>query len=277
MGKQAQQEYILFIDSGIGGVSILQAFWQKQKGFPIIYYADAEHFPYGNQDAQMIAQYLLDIYRFISSRYSVSAVVIACNTASVSAIERFRESPEVGVSVIGTVPAIKVAAEVTENGNIGVIATETTVKQNYLKDLAERFASDKRVYIQGMPLLATAIEEDLESEAMSAILNRELAFFDDKNIDSLVIGCTHYTFAESYINAYFHGRVKIVDSREGVTKRILSLLSPKGREIDLKEKESLENKLFVSSAAKLCCYREWNKKWELFGEIYGKDDEWKRG
>ena len=112
-------EYILFIDSGLGGMSVMDALIKKGSEYPIAFYADAKHFPYGEKNVHEIAGFLEGIYKFAISQFSVKMIVIACNTASISAIDKRRSI--VDVPVVGTVPAIKTAAELTKNGNSSII------------------------------------------------------------------------------------------------------------------------------------------------------------
>lgn len=262
------KKYILFIDSGIGGLSILEHLHRKNGNLNILYYADVVHFPYGDKDEKTIGKYLLDIYDFMNSRYNIALIVIACNTASVSALNLLRSN--VSIPVVGTVPAVKLAASVTKNHRIGVIATETTVRQGYIKQLVNDFASDKTVFISPTPKLASIIENDFENEQIKKIVFSELSFFDDKNIDTLVLGCTHYAFAGDIISEYFNGNVQLVDSREGITKRVISLIDN-----DFYEEKPL-NILYMSSCSNKKTYLHFNSKFKIFNEIYCKDNQWEK-
>ena len=137
------REYILFVDSGMGGLSIVKALQEKAHNYNYLYYADVEHFPYGKKTSEEIVQYILDIYNSLSRRYAISLMVIACNTASVTALSILRE--QVRIPIIGTVPAIKKAAELFPTEKIGVIATETTVKNGYLAQLIIIFLQKHRL------------------------------------------------------------------------------------------------------------------------------------
>ncbi len=215
-------KFILFIDSGIGGISILKSFLEKQNNSSILYFADTENFPYGNREQTEIAEILVDIYRRMSSKYDIGLITVACNTASVSALDQIRKV--VKIPVVGTVPAIKKASESTKNNKIGVIATNSTVKQRYIYDLIDKFARDKEVFIHPCPELVNAVELDYNKQQIIESINKELSFFNDKDIDSLVLGCTHYSFLIKEINEYFIGKVRIIDSSEGVSNRIISLI-----------------------------------------------------
>lgn len=261
-------EYILFIDSGLGGMSVMDALIKKGSEYPIAFYADAKHFPYGEKNVHEIAVFLEGIYKFAISQFSVKMIVIACNTASISAIDKLRSI--VDVPVVGTVPAIKTAAELTKNGNIGVIATKTSVKQNYLSELAEKFASDLNVYICGTEHLATAVEKEVAGEELQNLFKEDLAFFADKDIDTLVLGCTHYTFLKDDLNDFFNGEVQIIDSCDGVSRRILSLLTSGNFS------EHSPNRLYLNDKQRLEQYKRWNQRYKWFDEIFVEDETWKK-
>ncbi len=262
-------EYILFIDSGLGGMSVMDALIKKGSEYPIAFYADAKHFPYGEKNVHEIAGFLEGIYKFAISQFSVKMIVIACNTASISAIDKLRSI--VDVPVVGTVPAIKTAAELTKNGNIGVIATKTSVKQNYLSDLAEKFVADSNVYICGTEHLAAAVEKEICGAELQKIFAKDLEVFADKNIDTLVLGCTHYTFLKDDLNDFFNGKVQIIDSCDGVSRRILSLLSN-----DNFSSIGNPNRLYLNDKQRLEQYKRWNQRYKWFEEIFVEDETWKK-
>jgi len=248
------KNYILFIDSGIGGLSILKYFLDLEKDVNIIYFADTLNYPYGKKDEKTIGNILFNIYNSLKNEFNISLIVIACNTASVSALSFLRS--QISIPVIGTVPAIKPAAKVTKNNRIGIIATETTVKLDYIQNLIKNFAKNKEVFIKSCPKLVDAAENFYSTEKIQEILKEELSFFVAKDIDTLVLGCTHYSFLLEDINNFFNNKVKILDSREGVSKRILQLLLE-----EVKDKNS-KKLLFISNRD-----IEIKKKYQRFNEI----------
>ncbi len=220
-------DYILFIDSGIGGISILKKFKEMSTGVNTLYYADTANFPYGNKPHDYLTRLLTNIYNSLSNEYKIIMVVIACNTASVTALEQLRQ--RVSIPVIGTVPAIKKASELSKTGKIGVIATENTIKQDYIYNLIKQFAADKDVTVKACPELVTFIEKNTltNTKDLQAIFEKELSVLKNGEIDYLVLGCTHYSFLIDQISDYLGNKVNIIDSSEGVSKRILSLLNNK--------------------------------------------------
>lgn len=217
-----KDQHILFIDSGIGGISILNYFLSIKNNVNIIYYADTGNFPYGNKDEKLIGKILWNIYSNLSTNFVIPLIIIACNTASVSALNYLRK--KIDIPVIGTVPAVKPAALSTKKNNIGIIATQTTVNLSYLSKLIKQYAPDKKVFIKSSNKLVEAVEEFYPSKKAKKIIEKELYYFKDKNIDVLILGCTHYSFLKKEINKYFENNVYIIDSSEGVSKRIIQLM-----------------------------------------------------
>lgn len=248
------KNYILFIDSGIGGLSILKYFLDMERNVNVIYFADTLNYPYGEKDEKIIGNILVNIYNSLKNEFNISLIVIACNTASVSALDFLRS--HVLIPIIGTVPAIKPASQITKNNKIGLIATETTVRLNYIQNLIKEFAKNKEVFIKASSKLVDAAENFYSTEKIQQILEKELSFFLEKDIDTLVLGCTHYSFLIEDIDIFFDHKVKILDSREGVSKRIFQLL-PDNLKIITSEKI-----LFLSNPdIKI------RKKYEKFNEI----------
>jgi glutamate racemase len=256
-----QEEYILFLDSGMGGLSILNHFYNVKKYANYIYYADTYNFPYGKKDELTIGKILYNIFLNINSAYKISLITIVCNTASVSALKYLRE--RIDVPIIGTVPAIKPASQITKNNRIGILATETTAKTDYLNNLVNQFAHDKEVFIQASAQLADAVEFGYSENKIKSILKNDLKVFKDNDIDTLVLGCTHYSFLTKYFNEYFSNKVNLLDSKEGVTKRILSFL-PK-----LNISDSNKHILYLSKSDSGIYerYCNFNKNYKLFDSI----------
>lgn len=217
-----KNKYLLLLDSGVGGLSILKNYLEMNSRTNLIYYADTQNFPYGKKEENEIGEILLKIYSNLKSKYDIVLIVIVCNTASVSALEYLRSQVE--IQIIGTVPAIKPAALMTKNNKIGIIATETTIRSGYVPELIKEYASDKEIFIVPAPGLVDAVENGYTLEQINDVMKKELNELKENDIDTLVLGCTHYSFLKESINVFFDGKVRILDSIEGVSKRILKLL-----------------------------------------------------
>ena len=147
---------ILFFDSGVGGLSVLGPTRELLPNAPIVYAADSAGFPYGKRSEAEIASRIPALLGRLVERFHPRLAVIACNTASTIALDH--------VPVVGTVPAIKPAAEISKSRVIGVLGTEATVRQPYVDDLAAKFAADCTIIRHGSPELVELAEAKLAGE-----------------------------------------------------------------------------------------------------------------
>src|SRR5205814_4512318 len=153
---------ILFFDSGVGGLSVLEPTRKLLPAAPIVYAADNAGFPYGKRSEAEIASRVPALLGRLVERFHPRLAVIACNTASTIALEHVRSALD--LPVVGTVPAIKPAAELSKSRVIGVLGTEATVRQPYVDDLAARFASDCTIIRHGSPELVELAEGKLAGD-----------------------------------------------------------------------------------------------------------------
>ena len=153
---------ILFFDSGVGGLSVLEPTRALLPNGPIVYAADNGGFPYGKKSDAELASRIPALLGRLVERFHPRLAVIACNTASTIALEHVRSALD--LPVVGTVPAIKPAAELSKTRVIGVLGTEATVRQPYVDDLAAKFASDCTLIRHGSPALVELAEAKLSGE-----------------------------------------------------------------------------------------------------------------
>src|SRR5215470_8605006 len=183
---------ILFFDSGIGGLSVLGPTLNLLPNAPIVYAADSAGFPYGKRSEAEIATRVPALLGRLVERFHPRLAVIACNTASTIALDHARAALD--LPVVGTVPAIKPAAELSKTRVIGVLGTEATVRQPYVDDLAAKFASDCTIIRHGSPELVELAEAKLAGDevALGAVKAAVQPMFDapggDK-IDTVVLAC----------------------------------------------------------------------------------------
>src|SRR5437763_10789165 len=156
---------ILFFDSGVGGLSVLEPTLRLIPNAPIVYAADSAGYPYGKKSDAELASRVPALLGRLVERFHPRLAVIACNTASTIALEHVRSALD--LPVVGTVPAIKPAAEMSKSRVIGVLGTEATVRQPYVDDLAARFAADCTIIRHGSPELVELAEAKLAGEAVS--------------------------------------------------------------------------------------------------------------
>jgi glutamate racemase len=216
---------ILFFDSGVGGLSVLQPTRELLPNAPIIYAADSAGFPYGRRSEAEIASRVPALLGRLVERFHPRLAVIACNTASTIALDHVRSALD--LPVVGTVPAIKPAAETSKTRVIGVLGTEATVRQPYVDDLAAKFAPDCTLVRYGSPELVELAEAKLAGEEVTVDSVRAAAqpMFDapgSNRIDTVVLACTHFPLLGHELRAAFPG-VAYVDGGPGIARRIAYL------------------------------------------------------
>ena len=216
---------LLFFDSGVGGLSVLTPTRQLLPNAGIVYAADSAGFPYGKRSEGELAARVPDLLRRLVERFRPRLAIIACNTASTIALDHARAALD--IPVVGTVPAIKPAAELSKSRVIGVLGTEATVRQAYVDDLAARFAADCAVIRHGSPELVELAEAKLAGEAISiqAVHDAIAPMIeqpDGEKIDVMVLACTHFPLLAEEIASAFPD-ITQVDGGQGIAKRIAYL------------------------------------------------------
>ena len=213
---------LLFFDSGVGGLSVLAPTRALIPTAPIVYVADNAGYPYGTKSDAELAERLPALLSCLVEQYRPRLAVIACNTASTIALDHVRAALD--IPVVGTVPAIKPAAELSRSRVIGVLGTEATVRQPYVDDLAARFAADCIVIRHGSADLVTIAEAKLNGEAIdpaavAAAVRPMLAQPRGGEIDTMVLACTHFPLLIEELGAVMPG-VSFVDGGPGIARRI---------------------------------------------------------
>ncbi len=216
---------LLFFDSGVGGLSVLGPTREALPTAPIVYAADSAGYPYGTKPEVEIASRVPALLGRLVERFQPRLVVVACNTACTIALDHVRAALD--VPVVGTVPAIKPAAEATKSGVIGVLGTEATVRQPYVDDLAQQFASNCTVLRYGSPELVALAEAKLAGDPVSVEAVRRAAspLFEQPNgsdIDTVVLACTHFPLLGEELRDAFPGRTW-VEGGAGIARRIVYL------------------------------------------------------
>jgi glutamate racemase len=216
---------ILFIDSGIGGIPYCSHFLRQNPGARIVYAADRLHFPYGKFEKTELAEILTRLVGRLVNVINPKIVVLACNTATIAALSELREwFPQ--LPFVGTVPAVKPAALASKTGKIGVLGTELTINQPYIRELASQFgngeihgiaAPELVEFVEGRFNFASAGEK---KDVALTYLNR----FRAEGVDTLVLGCTHFLFLLDEFQREAAPDITVFDSVIGISKRIESLL-----------------------------------------------------
>ncbi len=206
---------------------MLAAIRRLLPGAAVAYCADTAGFPYGTKSEGEVAARVAGLLGRLSERLAPSLAVIACNTASTIALGWVR--PVVACPIVGTVPAIKPAAERSASRVIGVLGTEATVRQPYVADLAARFAADCTVLLHGTTALVEAAEAKLRGVAVDpAIPAYALAGLIDQpggdRLDTVVLACTHFPLLEAELAAAAPRPLAFVDGAAGIARRVATLL-----------------------------------------------------
>ena len=214
---------ILFFDSGVGGLSVLGPTRALQPNAPIVYAADSAGFPYGKRSEEELAERVPALLIRLAEQFDPRLIVIACNTASTIALDHARAALD--LPIVGTVPAIKPAAELSRSRVIGVLGTEATVRQPYVDDLAARFAADCTIVRHGSPELVELAEAKLtggsvDLEAVRAAIAPMAGA--GPGMDVMVLACTHFPLLADEIAAAFPA-IAQVDGAVGIARRIAHL------------------------------------------------------
>ena len=217
---------LLFFDSGVGGLTVLDAARALMPDAPIVYAADFAGLPYGEKSEAEIAARVPALLGRLVERYRPRLITIACNTASTIALPQIRAALD--LPVVGTVPAIKPASEVSQSRVIGVLGTEATVRQPYVTNLAREYASDATIIRFGAPELVRAAEMKLRGQVPDpAIFDRAVAGLTSQQrgipIDTVVLACTHFPLVQDELAAAFGRPVTFVHGAEGIARRIAYL------------------------------------------------------
>ena len=227
---QISEKPVGFFDSGVGGLSVLKTAYCLMPDENYIYYGDNLNAPYGEKSEEEIKALSLAAGAFLYSK-GVKAIVVACNTATSAAIKMMRE--RFNLPVISMEPAVKPALTVLSNGKVLVLATPATVSQARYLDLIERLNAHDQVISVGCGGLVELIEDGRTDEtSIHGYLDKKLAFLRNERIDAVVLGCTHYSFAErsikSYIDHTFATDCPVFDGRHGTARHLLQVLEEQG-------------------------------------------------
>ena len=218
---------ILLFDSGVGGLSVLASIRALMPGLPIVYAADNAGFPYGTKTELEVATRTCALLGRLSERLKPRLIVIACNTASTIALGHARAVLD--VPIVGTVPAIKPAAEQSQTRVIGVLGTAATVRQPYVDRLSAQFAGDCLVLRHGSARLVELAEAQLAGDTVTAAdVAPELAGLASQaggdRIDRVVLACTHFPLLLPQLQAASPQAVRFIDGAAGIARRVGYLL-----------------------------------------------------
>lgn len=214
-------------DSGVGGLTVAREIMRQMPNEKIVYFGDTARVPYGSKSKETVTRFSKQIVRFLQT-HQVKTIVVACNTASAYALDELEQ--ETDIPVIGVLkPGAKTAAEVTQNGKIGVIATEATIgSQMYTKYIKE-LNKQVTIYGKACPLFVPLVEEGLWQDPVTdEIAKRYLTELIDIDIDTLILGCTHYPLIRSTLGKIMGENVTLVNPAYETAMELKELLNQKG-------------------------------------------------
>lgn len=207
-------------DSGVGGFSVFKEIRKKLPNHPIIYFADQTHVPYGPRTLEEVLLLSQTITDFLLS-LGAKIIVIACNTASAAALYPLREKYPM-VPFVGMEPAVKPAVEHTHTGVVGVLATPATFQGKLYNSVVERFAKNVKIFQNTCPGLVQEIESgSFSGKATKMILRNALLPMMENNIDTVVLGCTHYPFVIPAIKEIVGQEVSVIDPSPAIANQTL--------------------------------------------------------
>lgn len=226
MGNQKFSPIGVF-DSGVGGLTVAKEIMRQLPGESLVYFGDTARVPYGTKSQATVCKYSKQIVNFLETKH-VKAIVIACNTASALALEELES--KVTVPIIDVVqPGAKMAAESTKNKKIGVLGTQSTIKSGIYERYLHRIDPEITVVSKACPLFVPLVEEGLiEDRITEDVVARYLHDVKEYEIDSLVLGCTHYPLLRGVIGREVGEKVKLVNPAYETAKSLKEMLREKG-------------------------------------------------
>ncbi|MGA1940645.1 glutamate racemase [Arcobacter sp. YIC-310] len=217
-------------DSGLGGLTVVNAIKDVFNGADIFYIADTAYAPYGVKTHEQILQRCIELTNYFIKKHDIEVLIVACNTATSAAIKHLRENFPF-LMVIGTEPGIKPAIQNSKSLSVGVLATPATLKGAKYQTLVDSLARNKKVKLfeQECPGLVEQIEKGrVLDKDTNEMLKKWLQPMKENGVDTIVLGCTHYPLVSQAIKTIMGESINLVQTGEAIANRLLSLSSQKG-------------------------------------------------
>ena len=213
-------------DSGVGGLTVAKAVMNLLPEEEIVYLGDTANLPYGEKSAEKVTEYAFANTHFLL-KYDIKVLVVACNTASSVALESLQAHFD--IPILGVIePAARAALKMTRNKRLSVIGTNRTIKSDVYAKVLRRLNAEVEVFSKACPLFVPLIEENfIDHEATKLIAREYLEEFSQKDVDTLILGCTHYPLIRDVI-AGILPRVNLVDSANATARNLRSILDNEG-------------------------------------------------
>ena len=235
-------------DSGVGGLTVAREIMRNLPSEKIVYFGDTARVPYGSKSKETIIRYSRQIIRFLQEQ-QVKAIVIACNTASAFALDAVRD--EFDIPIIGVIePGAEVAAAQTKNKRVGIIGTVGTVGSGIHAEYLKKLDPTITVFAKACPLFVPLVEEGwLHDSVTDEVAARYLKELQDKEVDTLILGCTHYPLLRSTIRKIMGEDVCLVNPAYETALELRRLLDEKGLSSEGTEKNEFPYRFYVSDLA----------------------------
>jgi glutamate racemase len=231
MSVSSRAPRLLFVDSGLGGLTVLSAARSSVPEADVLYIADDAGFPYGSKNDAALIERLFSLIAAVVGGFEPDCIVLACNTASTIALKSLRDN--FPIPIVGTVPAVKPAAALTKSGFVSVLATPATVAREYTRTLIRQFGAEVRFTLAGAPTLAALAEAyasgaDVDDEAISREIAPAFVAEGSTRTDVVVLGCTHYPLLLDKLDALAPWPVAWLDPAPAIARRIANVLADAG-------------------------------------------------
>lgn len=235
-------------DSGVGGLTVAREIMRNLPSEKIVYFGDTARVPYGSKSRETVIRYSRQIIRFLQEQ-QVKAIVVACNTASAFALDAVRD--EFDIPIIGVIESgARVAAEETKNKRVGVIGTVGTVGSGIHAEFLRKLDPEITVFGKACPLFVPLVEEGwLHDPVTVEVASRYLKELQEKEIDTLILGCTHYPLLRSTIREIMGENVRLVNPAYETALELGKLLEEKGISSSGTEQEDFPYRFYVSDLA----------------------------
>lgn len=235
-------------DSGMGGLSVLALAKKKLPNENFIYYGDSLNAPYGTKSKEEVIQLSTKICDYFVSR-KVKAIIVACNTATSAAVNELRKKYD--VPIIGMEPALKLAITNHREGHIAVMATPLTLSEEKFKNLLDSFETSTKIYKIAAPKIVDLVEMGIVSgEEMGLLLEEYFDKIELNNIESVVLGCTHFVFIKDSLYKFFNRNISLYDGNEGTVSQLIRILRKRDSLVELQQGAKSNNIEIINSGGK---------------------------
>lgn len=226
--QNIQDAPIGIFDSGVGGLTVAEEIMRQLPNEKIVYFGDTARVPYGSKSKETIIKFSSQIIRYLRT-WDVKAIVVACNTASALALSEVKK--ELDIPIVGVIePGAKVAAQTSKSGRIGIIGTEGTINSHIHTKLIKGMKPEYEVTEKACPLFVPLVEEGffLDTSVSYEIAGKYLEIMKEKDVDTLILGCTHYPFLRKTIRNIMGPQVTLVNPAYETARELKDMLGRLG-------------------------------------------------